>query len=125
MPWLVNSNVGSAMSLLPDGPPWLLPDEPDHWSDGVEVDAQQALPIDDVPVLDEEEANATIALLSEQQRRQEAELIELRNEIRSLKRNRRESRSSFRPHVYSDDEAQFRFEVYLSYLTRVPEAERQ
>ena len=116
-----------AMSLLPDGPPWLIPEELRGEHDAVsEID--MASDIDQASPslqLEPEEANATVVLLTEHQQQLEAELVQLRNEIKALKKERRESQASKRPRVHADEEEQFRFEVLLSYLTRVSPADRK
>ncbi len=119
------ADADPAMSLLPGGPPWLTPDELDTAVSTASQEPQEPAPGVSVPQLDEDEANATIALVSDMLRQQDEELVRLRDEVRALKRVRRESNGSFRPRVYSDDDEQFRFEVRLSYLTRVPESERE
>ncbi len=120
------ADAGPAMSLLPGGPPWLLPEELRKEHDAV-TEVEAASGIDSTsppPQLEPEEANATIALLTDHQQQLEAELAQLRSEIKALKRERRESQTMKRPRVYADEEEQFRFEVGLSYLTRVSPAER-
>ena len=118
------AEAGPAMSLLPGGPPWLRPDEmgPEDMK-GADGETEHPLEFNDL-VMDPDEATATISLLTDLQKRNESVIEQLRTEIRAMKKERRETQASQRPRVHADDGNQFRFELQLSYLTRVPESER-
>lgn len=113
-----------AMPVLPGGPPWLEP-EPVMESSAPEEE----------PAADQEVARRQALQVEDQQRSQLTELMaeldrletivsEKESTIRRLRAELRRSTRLSVPVVYADPEAQFRFEVHLSYLGRVEEASR-
>jgi uncharacterized small protein (DUF1192 family) len=112
-----------SMSILPGGPPWLTNDDATLTTLPQFEDGSPAEHLE-VPALEVEEANATIALLTEELRRAESEMERQRREVATIKKQRRDALASTRPNVYGSPETQFRFEMGLSYLTRVEESER-
>lgn len=105
-----------SIAYLPDGPPWLVPqpeiEEDDLIDDLVDevVEPPSARAIDELREL--------IDFLEDQ-------LAEQTAQNRKLRQDLRESRRVKVPRVYLDPEKQFRFEVELSYLSRVTEVNRE
>lgn len=105
-----------AVSLIPDGPPWIVADVPAEESSAT-TDSDPELGPDNVGDSPANELEIEIERLER--------LLEVeRDEKRELRRELRRSRRLTIPVVYSDREAQFRLEAHLDYLTRVPEGTR-
>ena len=140
-------DVGPGLSLLPDGPPWLVSDGSADLAERPAdrtvppLSATPGAPTEEVPetsslvvlpglppaetpqdtILLLAEAEATIALLTDRQGHLEDEVHRLERALRTLQK---EHRHTTRPLVHTDPADQFRFEVEFSYLTRVPSGDR-
>lgn len=108
-----------AMSLLPGGPPWLLPEDEGRMEPSA-APAEAGETLDESPAGMSGDAVAALEELEQTQRRlDQAERI-----IRDLRRELRVTRRVSLPKVYTDAESQLRLELWLAYLTNVGEADR-
>jgi len=107
-----------SMSVLPGGPPWLLPEA---------KLVPPAPPVAQLAVAERAEASvgagAADWLLAEVERLEEALHAE-EDRSRELRKQVRRGRQLTVPVVYADPERQFGFELELSYLTHVEESRR-
>ena len=108
---------GPSVSVLPDGPPWLV-EEPSQLP---EDDESQEPEVDEI--LDAVDPEG-VALLEEALEVAQRRIELLEDEAAQLRRSLRSATKLSVPRVYSDEEQQFRFEIDLAYLTVVPESDR-
>ena len=125
-----------ALSVLPGGPSWLLPEaagaEPGEAGRPEPPAGEQAgaaAPVESADALQElADARITLELYSEQISQLEEQVAregaELKLARSDLRRARRERENRALPEVFADPERQFRWEVATSYLFRVPESQR-
>jgi hypothetical protein len=108
----------ASLSVLPGGPPWLVPLAP-ATPRGVEIESEMETEGDGA-----NEEGGVDELWGQEVERLNDLVDQERARVRELERElRRMSRLSV-PVVFTDAEAQLRLEMYLSYLTNVPEVER-
>jgi hypothetical protein len=105
-----------AMAVLPGGPPWLMPAE------------VQELPAEPEAVVEMEpaaelSADAQMALEELEHVGQQLRIAE--QKVAELQRDLRQSRKLTIPLVFGDAEKQLRLELWLAYLTTVPESDRE
>lgn len=108
----------SAMSFLPEGPPWVVPQP-------VAVEPKPSAPV--TPAVVEASVSAELARVTALE--DELERLEQRHQhdeemIRQLQRALRVTRKLSVPVVHRDPERQFRLELELDYLSRVEEPDR-
>lgn len=107
-----------AISVLPGGPPWVLPASPPSQSQPSRLrSAEEAERSESSP--------SQTGALEEEVARLEQELADAATTITELRRSMRRSRHLTSPRVYRDPERQLRFELDLAYLLQVEESDRE
>jgi hypothetical protein len=122
------AEAGPSMSVLPGGPPWLLASDHNSGSAELSHDVEVNAELESLGIVDGlefEEALATVQMLTSERDSIVSERDALDREVRELKKRLRESQRLQWPVVYGDSQEQFRFEVTMSYLTRIPETDRK
>ena len=142
-----------AVSVLPGGPPWLVPEDLIDDEEPVEVVAPEPVPLEEAPApapavqgapdpatLGQlQAANRERALLDTRLAQAEAQVAAAKAEAAKLRRSLRDADKKAKHAVkraeemddrarglgvFSDPEAQLRHEIWLQYLHRIPESQR-
>jgi hypothetical protein len=117
-----NDEPQPAMSVLPSGPPWILPEVASPAPEMFHIPLGDGEPevVGDAGVGN---GRSDELLIGEMEMLLEA-LSSAEETIKQLRRQLRRSNSFKVPAVYIDPDEQFRFELKVSYLTRVEQASR-
>ena len=121
---LTDLNLEPAMSVLRDGPPWLVVPEEDllvREEDGDESDDENdANKVEGSSTIDEREHENALQKIEHFERENE----ELRAKLRKALREAKASAKLDVPIVFDDPEEQLRFEVQLAWLEAIPNSQR-
>jgi hypothetical protein len=118
-----NDEPQPAMSVLPDGPPWLVPEAPAAACEQTEDTVPAAVgPVESASV--DPQSPGSDEWLLDVINVLEERLAEAKATVKQLRRQVRQSEKLVVPRVFSDDADQLRLEMWLSYLARVEEGRR-
>ncbi len=135
-----DADAGSAVPVVPGGPPWLVPEDAVAAEEEPEAAGEQVAPVEeparpqassaDDALRQLAQANdavaqfaGEVARLQRMVERQESDIGRLRKDLRRAQRSNPGAADGQAP-VYADPEQQLRHEIALAYLHRVPEPDR-